>query len=48
MTENWLGYSPDGELVDDSNYPSKLVEIKCPYKGKTHNINEFMSILTLH
>lgn len=45
-TEKWLGYSPDGLLVDANNYPSKLIEIKCPFKGKTLNINELMSNLT--
>lgn len=29
----WLGYSPDGVILDVNNKPIKLIEIKCPYKG---------------
>lgn len=39
-------YSPDGVLVNEINYSSKLIKIKCLYKCKTHNINELMSNLT--
>uniref|UniRef100_A0A2S2PE25 YqaJ viral recombinase domain-containing protein n=1 Tax=Schizaphis graminum TaxID=13262 RepID=A0A2S2PE25_SCHGA len=31
----WLGYSPDGIIVNNFNEPTKLVEIKCPYLGST-------------
>ncbi|KAF0747573.1 SWIM-type domain-containing protein, partial [Aphis craccivora] len=31
-----LGYSPDGVVLDNlTNTPIKLIEIKCPFKGKT-------------
>jgi hypothetical protein len=30
----WLGYSPDGIVVNSSGVPQKLLEIKCPVKGK--------------
>ena len=35
---SWLGYSPDG-IVFEKDVPIKLIEIKCPYLGKTDNIN---------
>lgn len=35
----WLAYSPDGVLVRDKK-PTALLEIKCPLKGKTKNIQE--------
>jgi hypothetical protein len=30
----WMGYSPDGVVVDADGIPTKLIEIKCPLKGK--------------
>lgn len=30
----WLGYSPDGVIIDDRQYPISLLEIKCPFHGK--------------
>jgi len=36
--EKWLGYSPDGKILDSKNYPSKLLEINCPFKGATLDI----------
>ncbi|KAJ8974518.1 hypothetical protein NQ317_000321, partial [Molorchus minor] len=31
----WLGYSPDGITIGHNNRPIKLLEIKCPFIGKT-------------
>jgi len=31
----WLGYSPDGIIVNKVNEPIKLVEVKCPYPSCT-------------
>jgi len=32
----WWGYSPDGVVLNNlTNTPIKLIEIKCPFKGKT-------------
>lgn len=31
----WLGYSPDG-VVFQGDIPTKLLEIKCPFKGKNY------------
>lgn len=28
----WLAFSPDG-VIFENRYPTKLLEIKCPYKG---------------
>lgn len=33
----WLGYSPDGIVVQEKK-PIALLEIKCPFKGKTASI----------
>lgn len=41
----WLGYSPDGIVVNADNIPIKLIEIKCPFKGKTLNINSLVNNL---
>lgn len=30
----WLGFSPDGIVVDGNGYPLALLEIKCLYEGK--------------
>lgn len=35
----WLAYSPDGVIVKDGVL-LELLEIKCPFKGKTKNIAE--------
>lgn len=43
--EKWLGYSPDGVIVDSNNYPTKLLEIKCPFQGSNTDINELMEKL---
>jgi hypothetical protein len=32
----WMGYSPDGVVVDADGIPTKLIEIKCPLKGKKY------------
>ncbi|KAK5650052.1 hypothetical protein RI129_001081 [Pyrocoelia pectoralis] len=29
----WLGYSPDGLVMDNNQYPAELIEIKCPFEG---------------
>lgn len=38
----WLGFSPDGIIFDDIK-PVALLEIKCPFKGKSMNIAEAMN-----
>ncbi|XP_066601766.1 uncharacterized protein [Prorops nasuta] len=35
----WLGYSPDGIIITNG-IPSELLEIKCPFKGKSKGIDE--------
>lgn len=35
----WLAYSPDGVILKDQK-PVALLEIKCPFKGKTRNITD--------
>ncbi|XP_046473194.1 uncharacterized protein [Neodiprion pinetum] len=35
----WLAYSPDG-IIYEKNVPTKLVEIKCPFKGKSKTVME--------
>lgn len=35
----WLAYSPDGIIIED-NKPTAVLEIKCPFKGKTADILE--------
>lgn len=30
----WLGYTPDGVILNGNMIPIKLIEIKCPFKGK--------------
>ncbi|XP_046603613.1 uncharacterized protein LOC124297059 isoform X2 [Neodiprion virginianus] len=40
----WLGYSPDG-IIFDKDKPIKLLEIKCPYEGKSLPVNEVISKL---
>lgn len=37
----WLGYSPDGVVFKDDK-PEKLIEIKCPYAGKTKTVEEIL------
>lgn len=29
----WLGYSPDGIVLNVNGLPEKLIEVKCPYAG---------------
>lgn len=41
----WLGYTPDGVIVDDKNVPVKIIEIKCPFKGKTSTISDLINDL---
>jgi len=42
----WLGYSPDGVIIDElTNTLIKLLEIKCPFKGKTLGIEELLNNL---
>lgn len=33
----WLGYSPDGIILDENGKPNKLIEIKCSFAGKIEN-----------
>lgn len=35
----WLAYFPDGVILKDQK-PVALLEIKCPFKGKTRNIKK--------
>ncbi|XP_071566930.1 uncharacterized protein Lolal isoform X1 [Temnothorax nylanderi] len=35
----WLAYSPDGVIFKDGR-PTELLEIKCPFKGKTMTIED--------
>jgi hypothetical protein len=32
----WMGYCPDGVVVDADGIPTKLIEIKCPLKDKKY------------
>jgi len=41
----WLGYSPDGIVLNDSNVPIKLLEIKCPYLGSSKSVPELINDL---
>jgi hypothetical protein len=43
--EKWLGYSPDGIILDSKNYPFKLLEIKCPFKGAALDIIKLLDNL---
>lgn len=36
----WLGYTPDGVVVNNENIPVKIIEIKCPFKGKSQCLND--------
>lgn len=38
----WLGYSPDG-VIFENDKPVKLIEIKCPYEGKSLSMNDIIS-----
>lgn len=38
----WLGYSPDGIVLDKSGHPVKVIEIKCPVDGVTVSAEEFL------
>jgi hypothetical protein len=40
----WLGYSPDGIVVNSSGIPQKLLEIKCPVKGKLNKMQSKGSV----
>lgn len=42
--DNWLGYSPDG-IIFQNGKPEKLLEIKCPYSGKTDNVEQILKSL---
>ncbi|EFA12580.1 hypothetical protein TcasGA2_TC001819 [Tribolium castaneum] len=33
--QSWLGFSPDGIVVDEEDNPQLLLEIKCPYESST-------------
>ncbi|KAK4882490.1 hypothetical protein RN001_005809 [Aquatica leii] len=41
----WLGYSPDGLVVDNNEYPEQLIEIKCPFEGATQSIGSVIQNL---
>jgi len=38
----WLGYTPDGVIVNNENVPIKLIEIKCPFKGNSLSIKDLI------
>lgn len=38
----WLGYSPDGIIVNNLNELIKLVEVKCPYPSCTTDSQNFI------
>lgn len=38
----WLGYTPDGVIVNNENVPIKLIEIKYPFKGKSLSIKDLI------
>ena len=41
-TQNpWLGYSPDCVVFKEGK-PDVLIEIKCPYAGKTKSVEEIL------
>lgn len=42
----WLGYSPDGVILDVDNKPIKLIEINCPYKGSFLNLSDMLDSLS--
>lgn len=44
--EPCLSYSPDGLILNDKYVPIKLLEIKCPFKGKSMNSQELITNLT--
>ncbi|KAJ8913089.1 hypothetical protein NQ315_006590 [Exocentrus adspersus] len=37
----WLAFSPDG-IIFNNGVPSKLLEIKCPFSGKTNAAETFL------
>lgn len=41
----WLGYTPDGVVVNNENIPVKIIEIKCPFKGKSQCLNDIIKYL---
>lgn len=43
--EPWLSYSPDGLIINEFSVPIKLIEIKCPFKGKSMNSQELIENL---
>ena len=43
-TVAWLSYSPDGIILTNGK-PSLLLEVKCPYAGKSQSINEVLPSL---
>jgi len=40
----WMSYSPDGIIVKDGK-PVTLIEVKCPYEGRTNNISSVIKNL---
>jgi len=40
----WLSYSPDGIIMKDGK-PYKLLEVKCPFAGKTKSITDILDKL---
>jgi len=40
----WMSYSPDGIIIKDGK-PVTLIEVKCPYEGRTNNISSIIKNL---
>lgn len=40
----WMGYSPDGVILNKNGVPIKLLEIKCPYIGKEASAEDFYKV----
>ncbi|XP_066587824.1 uncharacterized protein [Prorops nasuta] len=41
----WLGFSPDGVILDENQKCTKLIEVKCPFAGKTNTISDIVQFL---
>lgn len=41
----WLGYSPDGVIIDEYFVPIKIIEIKCPFDGKKLGTRDLLNSL---
>jgi len=41
----WIGYSPDGVILNSDKIPIKLLEIKCPFKGSYMGLIDLLNNL---